>query len=153
MDDMHVTFLTAWGRLGGEDSKTHAQLASSGREAVNPSLAKASECARRQSVGPVQYGSLCRYLQKARLIVMGRWDATKNSLLLLLNKWALGCDFTAATSDITPALIRAVGRREHSFMCMHVRSSLFLLLCDICMCRRGRFEGIRKRCVRIESWL
>lgn len=37
---------------------------------------------------------------------MAKWDATKNSLFRLLNKWALGCGSVAATSDITHACIR-----------------------------------------------
>lgn len=113
----------------------------------------------------MQCGSLCRYLQKARLIVMGRWDATKNSLFPLLNKWALGCDFIAATSDITHALVGAVGRRMRCenvhvhpriCICMHVQTSL-LFVCvwhaQLCTCCRVGCKGIRKTCVWIESSL
>lgn len=60
----------------------------------------------------VQHGLVFRYLRKPRLIVMAKWDATKNSLFHLLNKWAQGCDSIAATSDITHALMRAAGREE-----------------------------------------
>lgn len=65
---------------------------------------------------------------------MGRWDATKNSLFSFLNKWALGCDFIAASSDITHALIGAVweqwgegGRALWEYACPS--------LAFVCVCR------------------
>lgn len=109
MADMHVNFpvfFNSWRRLEG-DTKTLAQLASIVWQAVNLPGVKHLKV---WGSSLEAHGSLCRYLRKARLMVIGRWDATKNSLFPLLNKWALGCDFTAATSDRTHALIRSVGR-------------------------------------------
>lgn len=86
-------------------------------------------------------GRLTYTCRKPKLIVTGRWDATKNSLFFLLNKWALGCDFIAASSDIIHALIGAVwegGGRwawwEYACsslqICMHVQTiSAFVCTC------------------------
>lgn len=124
------------------DYKTHAPLASSGWKAARLPSVKSAWMRNSPIEGPAQYG----YLQEVRLIAMGRWDATMNTLFLLLNKWARGCDFNRCHLRCNPRVNKSCrGARVDAHLRLRVQTpSIVARVWRLCTCCRERREGAKK---------